>query len=222
MKNSVKLFFVLLLAIGVSSCMKNDSTPMYDGNAMLVIEKPIIEKYIADHADLAGMVQYKLNGSETGIWYKIIEEGVTPEYDEEGKLIPGNGYYQYNVNSAGSIEAPRIGVDYEGKLVSNGETFDKNNTGIADDKLFSLRQVIQGWQIAFLPKMIKDKDGKEINVEGLTDLGLQQGSEIRIILPSPYGYQNTTNIPKIPANSPLDFSIKVLKVIPPAAPTGGY
>ena len=217
MKNSVKLFFVFLLAVGVSSCMKNDSTPLYDGDAILAIEKPIIEQYIADHDELDGMVQYK----ETGIWYKIIQEGVKPEYDSEGKLVPGNGYYLYNINSGGGIEAPRVGVDYEGKLVATEVVFDKNNTGTADDKLFSLRQVIQGWQIAFLPKTLKDKEGKDVNVDGLTDLGLQQGSEIRIILPSPYGYQNRTDIAKIPANSPLEFSIKVLKVIPPAAPTSG-
>jgi FKBP-type peptidyl-prolyl cis-trans isomerase FkpA len=144
------------------------------------------------------------------MWYKIIEEGVSPEEE---------GFYEYKLNSFGNVEAPRITIKYEGKLVSTGYVFDKNDK--TEGIEFLLGTLINGWKIAFLPKTITDS-GKVLNItdltglSGLTELGLQKGSKIRLVIPSPYAYQDKSQ-PSVPANSPLDFTIEVLKVEAPTS-----
>jgi FKBP-type peptidyl-prolyl cis-trans isomerase FkpA len=205
MKNSIKILFVLLLATGTMSCLKSNPYDVYDAKAIFEEEAPILKTYVETTESLEGA---KLD-TLTGIWYKIIEEGVSPTEE---------GYYTYKLNSAGYVEAPRITVKYEGKLVSTGVVFDKSDKDEGLEN--SLGGLIDGWKIAFLPKTLKDKDNKVykmqdlIGLPGLTELGLQKGSKMRLILPSPYGYQNREQ-PKIPANSPLDFTIEVLKIVPP-------
>ena len=204
MKNSIKIFVILLLAVGSFSCMKSNPYEMYDGQAMLEKEAPILKEYVKSTPDLEDAVL----DAETGIWYKIIEEGIKPE-DE--------GYYKYKITNTGNtesrIESPVIGVKYVGKLVSNGVVFDKKEESVE----FPLGSVIVGWHIAFLPKEIKDEQGKVHKTGGLTELGLQKNSKVRLVIPSPYGYQNSER-QGIPANSPLDFTIDVVKVSAPAKP----
>lgn len=204
MKNTIKIFFVLLLAAGSFSCMKSNPYEMYDGQGMLEKEAPLLKEYVET---TEGLKDATLDEG-TGIWYKIIEEGVQPEED---------GYYKYKITTTGNtearIEAPIIEVKYEGKLVSNGIIFDKKEANTE----FSLGGVIAGWQVSFLPKTIKDEQGKVHETGGLTELGLQQNTKVRLVIPSPYGYQNSER-QGIPANSPLDFTIEVVKVSAPAKP----
>lgn len=205
MKNSIKVLFVLLLAGGMMSCLKSNPYDIYDPQAIFDKETPILKTYVETTESLAGA---ELD-TVTGIWYKMIEDGVSSS---------DSSFYTYKVNSSGFVEAPIVTVKYEGKLVSNGVVFDKNDEAAGMKN--SLGGFIDGWKIAFLPKKVKDDAGKEYKMEsliglpGLTELGLQKGSKIRIILPSPYGYQNREQ-QKIPANSPLDFTIEVLKVESP-------
>lgn len=208
MRNSIKLFFVLLLAVGVSSCMKDNNYQIYDREGKLAHEAPILEKYVQATPGLENAVK-----DSSGIWYVILNEGVQPEYGTDGKLID-NGYYLYNINSSGFAEYPRISVNYEGKLVANGKVFDEGSTKeTADDRLPRANEFIEGWIRAILPKTIK-RDGKDIEIGGITKLGLQKGSKIRIVIPSPLAYQDRST-GKIPADSPLDFTLEVLKVMPP-------
>lgn len=206
MKNSIKIFFVLLLAVGSISCMKSNPYERYDGQAFLEKEAPLLKEFVETTEGLEDAIL----DEKTGIWYKIIEEGVQP--GEEG-------YYRYKFTNAGNaqtyIEAPVITVKYEGKLVSNGVVFDKSK----DDTYFenSLGTVIEGWQIGFLPKAIEDEKGKSHETGGLTKFGLQKNSKIRLIIPSPWGYQSSVR-QGIPANSPLDFTIEVIKVSSPVKP----
>jgi FKBP-type peptidyl-prolyl cis-trans isomerase FkpA len=204
MKNSIKIFFVLLLAVGSISCMKSNPYEMYDGQAMLEKEAPQLKEYVET---TEGLEDAKLD-KETGIWYKIIEEGVQPGED---------GFYKYKITNTGSndarIEAPVITVKYAGKLVSNGVVFDKKE----ENTEFSLGGVIVGWQVGFLPITITDEQGKAHQTGGLTELGLQKGSKVRLVIPSPWGYQNSER-QGIPANSPLDFTIEVIKLSSPIKP----
>lgn len=206
MKNSIKIFFVLLLAVGSISCMKSNPYEMYDGQAMLEKEAPQLKEYVEI---TEGLEDAKLD-KETGIWYKIIEEGVQPGED---------GFYKYKITNSRDVEAPIITVKYEGKLVSNGVVFDKS----VETFEISLGGVIKGWQIGFLPTTIKDENGKVysvldlIGIPGLTELGLQKGSKVRLVIPSPWGYQNSER-QGIPANSPLDFTIEVIKLSSPIKP----
>lgn len=202
MKNSIKIFFVLLLAVGSISCMKSNPYEMYDGQAMLEKEAPLLKEYVETTPGLEDATLDK----ETGIWYKIIEEGVQPEEE---------GYYKYKITSTGNIEAPVVTVKYEGKLVSNGVVFDKNDK--AEGYENSLGGFIVGWQISFLPKTIKDEQGKTHETGGLTELGLQKNSKVRLVIPSPWAYQNK-ELQGVPANSPLDFTVEVVKVSSPIKP----
>jgi FKBP-type peptidyl-prolyl cis-trans isomerase FkpA len=209
MKNMFKKFNFLILslvvAVGFSACMKDD-IEVYDFQKYLDLEAPILEAYVNSEPGLEGAVR-----DSSGIWYKIIEPGL------QDSIAGKPDYYRYNINNANQIEAPRLRVNYEGKLVSNGFVFDEAEMK-PDDTPISLARVIYGWQLAFLPKHLRDKQGALRNVGGLTQHGLQKGAKIRIVLPSPYGYQNVAQ-GSIPANSPLDFYIEVLEVKPPAAPT---
>ena len=214
MKNSIKIFALLFIAVGFGSCLKGNNQPFYDPEAILKAEAPVLKEYVNTTPGLENALLHS-----SGIWYTIIEDGIIPEKDEDGKTTQG---YFYNFNSVGGLEYPRVSVKYEGKLVSDGSVFDEGTTeGLADDKLFPLVNLIPGWAVAFFPAKIKNKEGEEINVDGITLHGLQPGSKIRIVIPSPYGYGDRTQ-KGIPANSPLDFTIEVFKVIPPAAPTGPY
>ncbi len=204
MKNSIKIFFVLVLALGLFSCMKSNPYEIYDGQAMLEKEAPLLKEYVETTVGLEDATLDK----ETGIWYKIIQEGVK---------VGEEGFYTYKITNTGNtearIEAPIIGVKYAGKLVSNGVVFDKKEEAYE----FSLGGVISGWQAGFLPKTIKDEQGKVHQAGGLTEFGLQKNSKIRLVIPSPYAYQNSER-QGIPANSPLDFTIEVVKVTSPAKP----
>ncbi len=205
MKNPIKILFVLLLAAGTMSCLKSNPYDIYDPQAIFEEEAPILKTYVETNDSLEGAVLDSL----TGIWYKIIENGVPPV---------DSSFYNYKLNSSGFVEAPIVTVKYEGKLVSNGFVFDENDK--AEGMKNSLGGFIDGWKIAFLPKTVKDEAGKEYKMEtliglpGLTASGLQKGSKIRVVLPSPYGYQNREQ-QGIPANSPLDFTIEVLKIESP-------
>lgn len=210
MKKSIKLFFVLLLAVGVSSCMKDNSYSIYDGKSHLEKEAPILKEYVETTEGLEGAIL-----DETGIWYKIVEEGALPERDDEGKLIKTD-YYEYNFNSLNQLENPRISYSYKGQFL-DGKEFDRGTTEEdADDKLPSAynNNVIGGWNLSFLPKKAITKEGEMKEVGGLTELGLQKGTIIRVIMPSPYAYQDMGK-GEVPPNTPLDFTIEVFKVLPP-------
>lgn len=214
MKNTIKLFALLFVAVGFGSCLKGDNQPFYDQDAILKEEAPILKEYVNTTPGLEDAILHA-----SGIWYTIIEDGIIPEKDEDGNTTQG---YFYNFNSVGGLEWPRVSVKYTGKLVSDGSVFDEGTTeGLADDKFFPLVNLIPGWGVAFFPTKIKNKEGEDIKVDGLTFHGLQTGSKIRIVLPSIYGYRDRAQ-KGIPANSPLDFTIEVFKVIPPSAPSGPY
>lgn len=208
MKTTMKkinfLIIALIAGVAFTGCLKDKDFEPYDAQKYLDLEAPVLKAYVEETPELEGAVK----DAETGIWYKVIEQGLQ---DKES-----SDFYTYNFNNDNDIEAPRIRVNYEGRLVATGTSFQKND--MAAGNYLSLAEVIGGWQVAFLPKELKDKNDKVVK-SGLTELGLQKGSKIRIVIPSPYGYQNQTRS-GIPANSPLDFYIEVLEVLPPAAPSG--
>jgi FKBP-type peptidyl-prolyl cis-trans isomerase len=209
MKNSIKILFVLLLAAGSMSCLKENPYDAYDADGIWEKEKPLLKEYVETTEGLEGA---KLD-TLTNIWYKIIKPGVGP--DEEG-------FYKYKINSSGYVEAPLITVNYEGRLISTGVVFDKNEKAGGVEYPLGGVGLIDGWKIAFLPKTVKDNDGKVYKISaltgltGLTELGLQKGSEIRVVIPSLYCYQDRDYL-GIPANSPLDFTIKVLGLKAPTS-----
>lgn len=99
-------------------------------------------------------------------------------------------YYQIINPGTGNVNITansRVTIKYEGKLL-NGKVFDN---GGGNEQTFILGQLVRGWQIG-LPK-------------------IQKGGEIRLIIPPSLGYGDRS-AGEIPANSPLDFNIKLINV----------
>lgn len=181
-----KLSAILLTVFSVSlfsACV--ESTEPFDYQAQFELEKPIIAAYVSENMPNA------IYHEGTSIWYEILNEG------EENS-------YEYKVDSfSGQIMFPIVSINYEGRLL-NGTLFDENKT--LDGATFPLSSLIDAWKIAFLPARLND-----VEVGGLTELGLQKSSVIRIVTPSLWGYQNNSQ-GKVPANAPLDFTITVLDI----------
>ena len=181
---TLKLTFIAIVATLItSSCIKKPD--VYDAVGQFELEKPMIAAYVEENYPGATL------HTESGIWYQLIEPGNDDSYT-----------YKF-INAAGAIEAPLIFANYEGKLLDD-TSFDKHES--ASGTKFLLDQVIEAWQRAFVPAKIGDT-----KTFGLTQKGLKQGSKIVIITPSIYGYRNHI-MPKIPANSPLVFTIDVISI----------
>lgn len=198
-KKMKKLNVLLAALVGIVSfgaCMKDDGDS-YDPYAALQQEAPIIAHYV-DSLKAAGDFSSNVKLDEnTGIWYDIIE--------------PGDNSYTFEFDTIGGqvyLPQPDVRVNYTGKLL-NGTTFDSNQK--ADGFKFTLGDpsIINAWTIMFYPKEISDNP-----IGGVTTSGLTSGAIVHFVAPSPYCYQNIAQ-QNIPANSPLDFTIKVLSVEDP-------
>ena len=170
MKKINFLIIALIASVAFTGCLKDEEFEPYDFQKYLDLEAPVLKKYVEETPELDGAIL----DTESGIWYKVISEGLT---DKES-----TDFYTYNFNNSNNIEAPRIRVNYDGKLVATGKSFEKNNMAAGTD--MSLGGLLGGWQVAFLPKELKDKNNKIVKT-GLTTLGLQKGSKIRFVMPSP-------------------------------------
>lgn len=191
-KIQLSLLTLLAVIFVLSSCNKNDG-PSYDPEVQFQIEKPIIATYVS--TNYPGM-QY--SSDTTGIWFEVTEPGIANSYEYK---IVDTVYQGYQTKM---VRPPEITVRYTGKLVSNNQVFDSNNTEAGFKS--KLNSLISAWQIAFQPKSIG-----EYKVGGLTPKGLQKGSKIRFVTPSYFAYGNQ-NQGIIPANSPLYFEIEVLDI----------
>lgn len=204
MKNYLRLTVAALVSVfAFASCMKNDD--YLDPYEQWELEKPIIEEYVEK---TPGLEDAEFN-ERTGIWYKVIEKA-----PQEERTFP----YEAQDTANNQVILADVTVDYTGKLL-DGTVFD---TTEGKDKFsitpifynvttgYGNQNLISSWILTFMPKKIEYND-KEIDLGIIFDDGLQSGDEIRIVTPSLYAYGNYAT-GKIPANSPLDFTIKVLKV----------
>lgn len=188
--------FVVLITI--TSCNKNEE--IFDSNAQYELEKPIIEAYVKKNYPDAKFDE------KSGIWYEIIKatDNQTYEYTIKDSLN------QKFIFSEGLI-------NYTGKLVSNGSIFDKTKDPevgtelpIALNLTTGQGSVIPAWFYGFYPKKFII-NGEELTLGIIFEKGAQAGDKFRIITPSYLAYGNRAN-GAIPANSPLDFEIEVIKM----------
>ena len=130
--------------------------------AQLAIDNAIIQDYIVANSNSIGTVQ-----EVNGIKYVITKEGsgVTPCLENS------------------------VMVAYTGRLLSNGQVFDKSLTGAT----FPLNQLILGWRLSF-PSFTK-------------------GTVATIFIPSGYAY-GVQGVPSagIPANANLIFDVDLINV----------
>lgn len=206
MKTLSKLTFAFAaFALLFVSCMKDDNTSndYYEQllkdiarqDSTLKAQAPILRAYALDPKN--GFTKPQFNDS-TGIWFEVINE-------------PTDTTYQYKINSANAWVTPIATVMYKGMLL-NGTVFDTNSVPVVQDIIEGTQYqngLIRAWPIAFRPKTVT-LNGRTIHT-GLTPKGLKKGSKIRFVSPSVYGYDNSVR-EKIPANSPLDFTIEVIDI----------
>lgn len=202
MKKVNVLVLGLIVAAGLSSCMKGDD---FDPVAQAEAEKPVVEAYAKDK--LMNPQFHEL----TGIWYEVESPGDPSSYNYKIINVP---------NSSQSYpEAPNVWVNYTGRLVQTDVVFDSND---ADEGVkLSLAQVIAAWQAAFFPKeILHDEDGNLLDEPfefgGLTPNGIKKGGVIHIVTPSHWAYGRGGQ-GSIPANAPLYFKIEVVDIKSPDA-----
>lgn len=174
------LFFVVLLA-AFSSCEPNN--PFNTGPAYDVTGNLKI--------DSAKIVSY-LDTAKIDSLYRIHDpSGVVIIVQEEG-----DGTFPVHSNV--------VYTKYIGSLMADGTVFDTNIDLVAiehdiyDEKrkyepfgfVIGSQQVIPGWEIAFKH--------------------LRSGSRARLVIPSPYAYQDSETKANIPANSILLFDVDFL------------
>ncbi len=176
---------LLVACATLFSCSSdNMNLEPFDAEAQLALEKETIRTFAAK--EYPNAIE-----DSSGIWYELLDTAETPTFD-----------YKFNQN--GSQIIPTITVNYRLQLL-NGTEVDKNQS--PEGFTTRLNNVIPAWQITFFPRAV----GNQKHL-GLTARGLQPGDTIRIITPSYYAYGNRNSGP-IPANSPLIFEIKVLKIV---------
>lgn len=201
MKNLIKVAALAVTgAVMFSSCMKEGE--VFDPYEQLELERPLIKEYVEENYPNAK--EYE----DTGIWYEIIEEGELGEHTYE---VIDTLNYQW-------IAADLV-WSYKGKLVEDGSVFDETkNPSVGDTIPVAMNlytgdaTLIHGVLQGLFPKEIKVTEGGEEKTRELGyffEEGAQPGAHFRIIMPSLYGYGNQAT-GKIPANSPLDFEIKIL------------
>jgi len=204
MKNLLKIAVFSLLSIFVfASCNKESDIdyPDYEEllkkeqkrrDSILTVQKPILQAYALENLD------QPIYDDTTGIWFEILNP-------------PTDTSFEYVVNSNGTWVTPTATVKYKGQLL-NGTVFDEPSqpTVLSIVEATQFQQgLITLWPIAFRPQKITF-GAKEYHT-GLITGGLKKGHKIRVISPSIYGYDNGKT-DKIPANSPLDFTIEVLDI----------
>jgi FKBP-type peptidyl-prolyl cis-trans isomerase len=116
-------------------------------------------------------------------------------YGGSGYTVDPQGFL-YQIISPGTTHpttADTISVTYTGKLMNN-VTFDSSASPIS----FLLSGLILGWQYA------------------LPLVGV--GGQIRFIVPASFAY-GCDAIGSIPANSPLDFTVNLISIVPPPSST---
>ncbi|MBB6326577.1 FKBP-type peptidyl-prolyl cis-trans isomerase FkpA [Algoriphagus iocasae] len=177
MKN---LFNILLLAFfgAIVACEPNN--PFNTGPAYDVEGNLAIDSVkIAAYLDTAQIDSLYRIHDPSGVIIIVQEEGVG------SRPTGGNVVY----------------TDFIGSLMEDGSVFDTNLETVARENdlyvegkdynlfrfKFGIKEVITGWDIAF---------GR-----------LRPGSKARFVIPSPYGYQDSENRSRIPANSILIFDI---------------
>ena len=186
MKKGKVLVLGALIALGLSSCIKD--TEPYDGQGHLAAEAPIIEKYVEEHMPNA---QYH---EPTGIWYEVVSEG-------DGELFEYRNIF------------PIVHVNYTGELL-DGREFDSDDS--EEGVKMNLGGIIPAWQWVFLPtEVLYDPNGDKLDnpleFDGIFANGLQKGSVVRFVTPSPWAYRDQSN-GIIQPNSPLYFEVKLVDI----------
>ena len=239
--NKIKFYFILLIAtIGIVSCSKSNSdevvaiTPPREYAAQYTAESILIEEYLkanyitvlnhpefSDDQDVT-VTKIPVGGTQPSIW-SYLNSTTFPKLlvrDVSAHAITYKLYYlviREGIKGANGVggESPSnvdaVFAAYKGTLL-DGTVFDSSNNGQNQFNLDGIKAhdggfpVITGWSEAF-PKF---KTGQITSNMNGTPSYLNFGSGMMFI-PSGLGYYNKVD-PKVPAYSPLVFSVKLYAV----------
>lgn len=177
MKN---LFYILLIGVFTTIIACEPNNPYNTGPVYDFDGNLAIDSVkIAAYIDTAKVDSIYRIHDPTGVIIIVQEEGVGSR--------PTGGNIVY--------------TDYTGSLMEDGSVFDTNSEAVArandiyvEGSPYDLYKfqigagiVVTGWDIAFRR--------------------LRPGSKARLVIPSPYGYQDSENRSRIPANSVLLFDV---------------
>lgn len=193
MKNFKISLIALLAVVSVSSCMKDDNNYVDDSAAQraridstLRAQKSILAEYAQEN------FENPVYNDSLQMWYEVI----TPATDNSFEYVI-SGYSFVPVTAT---------VKYKGELL-NGTVFDESSTATA--MTIGRGNWIQAFERAFWPKKVTVNSVDFY--PGLTPDGLKKGQKIRFVAPSPWCYDTVVK-DKIPANSPLVFTIEVVDI----------
>jgi len=181
----------ILLLFVLAACIFGacKSDPAYDEAAQLAIDDDIIVKQLAANGETA-------TKTPEGIYYQIISKAATP-VNPPVKIR----------DSLDNVFIHFVSRLYTTQVFIDSTASNTNTTDLDENTKFIMANAIRGWKIGLAL--------------------IQPGDRIRLIVPSTLAYQNRivgtvrgaviTNTP-IPANSILDFDIKLIDVKPVPAP----
>src|SRR5690606_35913459 len=103
MKKVNLLVLVLVMSMGLSSCLKDNS---FDFGAQLEQEKPLVKAYAEENFD------NPQENKEYSIWFEVLEQGDPDSYEYKLVKDPSDPNREY-------IEAPEVTVNYTLRLLDN-------------------------------------------------------------------------------------------------------
>jgi len=121
--------------------------------------------------------------------------------------------YEYSFNSSKFLVLPMVKLKYKASLLNGTEV---QSDGKGSDYSFSVLMngpsnvFNQAWYCSFFPYSIRF-NGEDELVRGLTKDGLRKGSELHVVVPSCWAFDQRP-LDKIPANSPLVYEFEVVEI----------
>lgn len=179
-----KLFLILLLGYIAFSCddqLGGFGGPVYDKEGNLATDREIIAEYL-ETADFDSL--YRIH-DPSGVVIIVEEEGVGSR-PQSGNVVYAN---------------------YKGYLL-DGTLFDTNLEDVAIEN--DVYNEERNYDIFTFYVDLPTSQGGAIDGFSLGFKRLRSGAKASIIIPSPYGYQDNEDIPRVPANSVLVFEVEFL------------
>lgn len=175
------IFFIVLFGFSCDDQLGQFSGPVYDREANLAIDREIIAEYL-ETAPSDSL--YRIH-DPSGVVVIVTEEG------EGSRPTLGNVVY----------------ANYTGYLL-DGSVFDSNLEDVAIENDIYNEERNYGIFSFFVD--LPASQGGAIQGFSLGFKRLRSGAKGTIIIPSPFGYQDNEDVPRVPANSVLVFDVDFL------------
>ena len=180
-KQVIVIFLVAALGFSCEDQLNRFGGPTYDIEGNLAIDREKIDDYL-------------LTAPFDSLYRIHDPSGVVVIVEEEG-------------TGSRPVSGSVIYTNYTGYLL-DGSVFDTNLEDVA--KANDIFQEERNYDIFSFFLGQNTSQGGAIQGFSLGFQRLRSGSKATIIIPSPYGYRDNENIPRVPANSVLVFDVDFL------------